>query len=173
MAWPNTRLTTYTPGSPVKSNDLNALEDAAIAGHHGDFVLPITGSEGRVVNGAGVGNVSVDVLSGGLTTLAAVDLFWGLRLLQGARIKSVTARVFGNGTVDVTAAVIRAHNLAGGSTVIFGPTATNNISAAWQDIVMDTTDHILAAGEAPSLHLSINAAGLTIATLRVAYDHPV
>jgi hypothetical protein len=35
MAWPEDRLTTYAPGAEIKSADLNALQDAVIAGKQG------------------------------------------------------------------------------------------------------------------------------------------
>lgn len=35
MAWPTDRLTTYAAGVPVKSADLNALQDAIRFGYHG------------------------------------------------------------------------------------------------------------------------------------------
>lgn len=39
--WPFTRLRTYSPGTPVYSNDLNALQDAIVRARHGPITVPI------------------------------------------------------------------------------------------------------------------------------------
>lgn len=39
MTWPNQRRFTYAPGLPVRSSDLNAIQDAIIGAKHGDVSL--------------------------------------------------------------------------------------------------------------------------------------
>ena len=39
--WPFTRLHTYSPGTPVYSNDLNAMQDATVRAKHGPITVPI------------------------------------------------------------------------------------------------------------------------------------
>jgi len=46
VAWPNDRLTNYAAGVPVKSSDMNALQDAVIGGHHGEGDLYLPGNYG-------------------------------------------------------------------------------------------------------------------------------
>lgn len=46
MPWPTSRLTTYAPGSQVKSADLNAMQDEAIAKNDSGVFTPILVNNG-------------------------------------------------------------------------------------------------------------------------------
>lgn len=169
MAWPNTRLTTYTPASALKSNDLNSMQDAIIAGQHGDRVLnlPIHGAvpSNPATDNISYGDPDINIGSSG----TAIKL--GIPLRQGDRIKSVTFTHLGNGVATLSAGVTKISATAVtsnlGSTVI---TPTNGV---YSSTTIDLADTILGAGEAcVFIFTGTGASVIRVSNVRVTYDHP-
>jgi len=91
MPWPNELLTTYTPNSPVKSNDLMLIQQAIIGEKHGEHLIwgvPCVPSSSLAVysNSDVDGNERFD--------LAADDLvaFYFPELLPGTNVNRMLIR---------------------------------------------------------------------------------
>lgn len=170
MAWPNNptgRLTTYTPASPVKANDLNSLQDALINNTHGDRVLEIPG------NACVATNANIGHNFGYVQTSGATSLIYPIALRQGDRIKSVTYAMAGDGVADFTATDVRKISTNGTNTLLTAGGAVNNQGAAVVDKTIDVApDYTLVAGDTIFLVLTANAGNLQVYNVRVTYDHP-
>lgn len=98
MTLPASRNRTYAPNSPVRSADLNDIQDNIVGGKHGDKILTIAATAGEVATAAGgawnlaagfgvVGHAWVS------PSLANLSVSFSLPLHIGDRIKSVRALV--------------------------------------------------------------------------------
>lgn len=173
MAWPNDRLLTYLAGiTPVRANDLNAIQDAIIAGQrHGEKTLVLHPHK-WVSQGASSGSLAV--APPGFLTSGAGSATMGIPLHAGDRIKSVRFMRFGDGAVDVSAYGVFKLNAGNTAEVdLTGGGVINNVAAAWTETTINVTDTILAADESCRLIVSYNAAALRLGRVSVLYDHPV
>lgn len=144
MAWPNTRLTTYAPASKVKSNDLNAIQDAIIAGQHGDLTPSIPPTD-AIYQTLCAYNVAGYIASTGVSLM-----IFPLHMLRpGHRLKQIVVSLFGSGGGNNTLAVekITAAGVLSTLPVVSGTTVVAP-GAAWASYTLDLTDYVLAAGEA-------------------------
>jgi predicted small secreted protein len=177
MAWPFSRLTTYGAASPVKSVDLNAIQDEIIRLANGnidsDRILNLTAANAAfgvnwAISIAGQPNPLFAVSSGGGA------IIFGIPLREGDRLKSITFARFGDGIVDTTACYIYKTTAAGvGSDVSAGGITITNAAAAWVDsTVAVAAPAALAPGDSLALFIQANAANLKIGNVRCTYDHP-
>lgn len=95
MTWPTDRLKTYTANDPVRSNDLNQIQDAIIAGKRSLFYpsTPACAAQPPAVGGA-VGSFLYGYWQH--TTIFEVD--YPLRVEIGDRIWSVRVDWYSDGT---------------------------------------------------------------------------
>lgn len=104
---------------------------------------------------------------------AAGSAYMSLPLLVGDRVKTITARIYGNSAVAIT---VRLVVLDGsGSTVTNGGGVAGTVpGAAWT--TSPTTDgalnHTVAANQSVYAFISVDATGARVQTISVTYDHP-
>lgn len=168
---PQSRNTNYAGGVPVKSVDLNDLQDCVVGTKSGELVLNVSPTVGVVTSGTAVFNVTPIRFS---STSGCIMLF-PIPLRQGDRIKSLTFARKGDGVVDVTTCDVVKTTAAGASASINpgGMTVTiNNVAAAWTDTTIDVTDTFLGAGESLALYVQPNQTGFEVGSIRVTYDRP-
>ncbi len=165
---PGSRNTTYGADSPVKSADLNDIQDCLIGGKHGDKVLHINPAWGR--------GTADTIDSGGVVTMQNAGSAWSvsLPLLVGDRVKSVTVRMFGDGAQDTT---LRLKKYTDGVGADLETLAINNTPAAWTDFTMNVDpDEALAVTDLMNLFWDATsgggAPGLKIGLIKVTYDRP-
>lgn len=133
-------------------------------------------------NAVGVGEINypssgyVGAIQTAQTTNYAIALHWPIPFDVGDRVKSVTWRISGNGSVDIVSADIGYVDSAGVEHSL-GTTSATNVSGSLQDLTVNITDHTLAAGE--MFFVSIltgntmtNGAGLKVYSVQVTYDRP-
>lgn len=129
MAWPDTRMTTYTPASPVKSNDLNALQDATIGGKHGTLTkwFPPGGArnETSITFDGGNGNFAASADN------AVLD-YIPIPLKAGTQIIGYKVRLLGVGFVGAGDPILNVRRWKGdGSADLLGQLVVNDPPAAW------------------------------------------
>lgn len=166
MPWPSSRLTTYTPATPVKSNDLNRMQDAIVAGQHGDREFSTAAVAACVIEAAWVPN------SGGWLQSAGIGRAWYTPPLRpGDRLKTLTFSRYGDGVTDFAAVQVYRLTAAGIATILMG-VFVDNPPAAWADTVIDVPDSTLLTGEAFFVEFVASGSNLRIGTIRGIYDRP-
>lgn len=144
MTLPTSRNTTYTSANPVKSTDLNAIQDCIIAGKHGDLVwaIPPTAALTYLLcayNAAGY------VASTGVSAMA----FPLSMMYPGRRLKKIEVSLYGSGAGNNTLSVekITSAGVVSNLSVVSGTTVTTP-PASWAVYTLDLTDYTVATGEA-------------------------
>ena len=171
MTLADSRNTTYAPADPVRSNDLNELQDAVVQGAHGDRVLdlhPISGWPVTPANVALAGN-------GYLLWSAATVLWVPVPVHVGDRVKTFTYARSGDAAVDVTVTAYL-YNMTDGLSILNASGSSlldTNPAAAWADQAIDLTDTTIAEGETVLLKFDPNAGALRLGNIRVTYSHPL
>lgn len=165
MPWPESRLTTYGANDPVKSNDLNLIQDAVIAGQHGDVeraftpILWVPGSWSVNTNGY--------ILSGAGGVQGNVWLPW----TKGEKIKQISFKVWGDGAADLDWALHKLSATMNDSIVGALQTVTNP-AAAWNTATYDVPDTTLADFETFFLAFTANAANIRVGNLKMLVSRP-
>lgn len=180
MTWPSSRLTTYAAAAAVKSNDLNALQDAIIAGQHGDVTLQIPPTQAYLIPGANqfqITGAAPPVAPNPLimtSTGASAGLIIAIPLRAGQRLKSLVFARFGNGVTDTTTCTLYKTTALGvGADIASGGIVVTNAPAAWADSTINVTaPAALAAGDAIAFMLVVNAANWSIGNIRYTFDRP-
>lgn len=186
MALPLTRNTTYGAASPIRSYDLNDLQDQIIIlntallaatatlaanGAHGDRVRNISPYSIIAANGVaivyGTGPANATLGTGSQNVLS-------IPMLQGDRLKSITFARKGTspGTADISALELRRTTAAGVDTLLINTTDDNIAFAAFVDKTIDPADTLIAAGDSISLTFWTTGTGIMIGNIRVLYDRP-
>jgi hypothetical protein len=155
MTLPASRNETYTAGSPVKSNTLNALQDAIVGAQHGEIVLQIPAAAGEVdFGGVGVNNTwKYSAATGGGTAAAWVqpgaddqNLHYPIVLPEGARIKEIRAHIRDtSGSNTITMKLLKIDGAADTTTQI-GATQTSAGSGAVQTLALTGLTEVLTSG---------------------------
>lgn len=169
MSLPLTRETTYSAGAPVKAADLNAFQDAVIAGAHGEVKLranayalersgSVTMSGAAYASWGGIGSV-----------------FWAPAMRVGDRLTQLSLRVYGDGSADFTVGVYVVAPASTTTQICPGGTTYSiaNPSAAWADVTIDLIDTTLADGESLVVEVAGNAANLRLLSIGLVYHHPL
>jgi hypothetical protein len=181
MTLPLTRNTTYTPEAPVKSYDLNDLQDKMIdawAGQHGDVttLMPLTlGFPTNPANWTPTG-LRWD-------SLAAGSIGFQLPLCNGDRLREVRA-VYSKEGAGTSCSIALAYQItsagADSSSFNFTVPITASGSATWAELVMDCNDTMIGApSESPGdviqalvVFFSTDGAGNILGQLKYTFDHP-
>lgn len=174
MALPASRNTTYVfEVTPVKANDLNAIQDTLIAAYgdvHGDRTLVLPGMPNFTDQCAwDLGNGWVVNSGAPWTSLHQ------LVLPIGKRIKSISIQRLGNGASSMALALYKVTPGATAPTLVQN-LAIPNPAAAWTDSTLDVApDETIAADE--YFYINVNGAGAAgtqkFKAIRVVYDQPV
>lgn len=170
MLLPTSRDTTYTPGDPVKSADLNDIQDCIVGNKKKATTRVVSPFTMQAIGGTpfwsaiGNGYVQSPGACGGIVPLymETGDRFTGLTISSwGNGASSVLHSVF-----LVTAAMVQT-TLATGTDL--------NRAAAWGDFaIAPVAGYVLAAGECLYLYSigsgAPSSAGCRIGNLRYTYD---
>lgn len=165
---PYGRNTTYAPDSPIKSADLNDLQDSVAAGAHGDgFALshPFACAMGANATRNAAGYVAFS---------AAGDVSWSPQLRAGDRVASFALRLYGNGAtqVAINVWVMDASN----SLTNIGPgaaaTTVTPPNGAWGTTTIDLTDTTLANTESLFVTIETDGGSVRLGNLKLGESHP-
>ena len=168
MALPLTRNTNYVASSPIKSVDLNDIQDCIIEGGHGDKVLQLS-PHGMMFSDVAPG-LSVVGGPGIIVSTGAGDA-GTVPLHVGDRIKDVSFQRFGDGGADITNVIVTLRNNA--TITVLGSSGAISPGAAWVTTPIAVTDTVLVAGDSIFVEFVFAGAGAKIATTSVTYDHPL
>ena len=166
MTIPFTINTVYTPATPVKSTDLNEIQQSLNGNKHPDKVQGINGSAFFQISGTAVTKNFSSITSAGACVVNYCPV-----LHQGDRLKKVSLQVSGNGVADITAFDVYKVTSAGAE-VLLGTVAITNPGVPFATFDNDFADYTLVAGDTIRVSLSINAANITVGGCLFTYDHP-
>lgn len=165
MAWPETRLSTPVASDPIKSAEHVLVQDAIIAGQHGDVIDQLTPH--LIVPGSWSQNTNGYILSGGGGVQGNVWLPWR----KGERVKSISFKVWGDGAADLDWALHKLDAAMNDSIVGALQTVTNP-AAAWNTATYDVPDTTLADFETFFLAFTANAANIRVGNIKVTKSRP-
>ena len=183
MALPTSRNTSYVASDPVKSADLNAVQDCIIAAKHGDVILQIGASSGQSDS---VPTTATDYwryypsLSGAvpncwLQVAAGGSVAFGIGLKIGDRIKSVRGFIRDTtGSHTITMGLTDNSSSADDATQV-GSTQTSAGNGTAQTLAITGLTTTIVTGHFYSVIFSnTDATGTTHAIygVEVTYDHP-
>jgi hypothetical protein len=165
MTLPISRNTTYGPGSPVKSSDLNDIQDAIVGAKYGD--LPWTTS---AIKGADYGAAwTYDNATARFKSTGAGSRLVTLDLNVGDHLTGLEFQVSGDGVADVTAFVFFI-NAAGALTNIGTLAVANPGALAVQSIAVTETE--LTANGSFLVEFAANAANIQIGNIAAPRYRP-
>lgn len=101
---------------------------------------------------------------------AAGDLWVGIPMLGGERIKSVTLITQGDSAADCT--VVIDHVPATGAGTQIGTVTITNQAAPFAATVVDVTDTTMADGGSVMIRFSSNAANFAVKSVMATFDYP-
>lgn len=132
---------------------------------HGDRVLQLPGC-------AATPSTNWTIASGKATSSGSGNIPVSLPLKQGDRLKSITFKRSGNGTVDMQADILKQTSVVGSDSSI-GATTVNNVASGDNDTTVTVTSPAaLASGECEYLNVFASEAGLSFGVVRITYDRP-
>lgn len=168
MPLPTERNTTYAANDPVKSADMNSIQDQIIAAKHGDVIVDF--SPLLAAAGSWTYNANGYITSAQNGTQGNVPL---PVLPQGARIKSIRILVSGDGVSELDWALHKLSAAMVDSIVGVLQTVTNP-GAAWQVVTYDIPDTALGANETWFLAFVTTGGGtgIKVGNLSFTYDFP-
>lgn len=169
MALPLTRNTDYSSDSPVRSLDLNDLQDAVVNGSHGEVVDIINGTGLRF--GAGVAASG----SGWAQWSSAGSAYWTPQLRTGQRVTGLLLRAWGNSSSDFTIGAYVVSPAAALTQICPGAVtaAIANPPASWADYAIDLTDTTLAAGESLLIEIAGSGPDLRVLSAQITNHKPI
>ena len=125
MALPTSRNTSYTASAPVKSADLNDLQDAIVAAWHGDVSLWLPAPLWQVETGGSGGHVDGTYTFGGATTIVCP-----LVLPVGTFIDAIDWHYNRNSAGTVTTSLRRRNIVTGAAAADVGAANADSTGAA-------------------------------------------
>jgi hypothetical protein len=170
MPWPDARLTSYTPSAAVKSNDLNAIQDAIIGMKHPVQPLHLGAGAFFLKNGGGLATLGV----GQWTCTGAADLLCEISPLvpQGHRLVSITWRYNRGGAGTVTRrARQREMSVPGAVGDLAGPGyPIADVTGAAIENNLDTLNYTMPATTSVWLEIQISNAAHIFYGVSLAFD---
>lgn len=171
MAWPKTRLRTMNTGvSPVNANDLNAIQDAIIAGSRGSFAIPIHAS----ALAPNPTNMSYSTANGyALSSGSGEGNFPINGLTLGDIIESIDLLGFGNGVNNYVWALNKM-TVGGVVSIPTGGNDTSVMAAAYtkRTVTLAAGGYVVAADEAYWIDWLPAATAMRLAWIIVKGYHP-
>jgi hypothetical protein len=163
MALPSSRNTSYSPTNPLKSADLNAVQDCIIGAKHGDLTLLISPHVGYGTNFS----LAFDDL---VTFSGAGTWKVPLRLPVGKRLKSMTIDLAGN-SAQTMQCVLRGYKTFPSTTTREAANPTHTPGAMAQ-FTTDFADMVVAAGEHWGFYFANSGSSIQLGTIALVIDHP-
>lgn len=167
MSLPTSRNTTYAPDSPVKSTDLNDIQDCIAGAGHGTVNICVPGI-------SGVRDANWATASNRIVSTAAGTVLFPFQLREGDRIKNALVYRYGDGVADITdidVYVIAADGTA--TNITTSPISVTNPAAAVTATVVALDDTTLDFGESVYLRVVVNAANIRIYNVVLEVDRPL
>lgn len=165
MSLPQSRNRTYDPTSPVRSADLNDLQDCIIGGKmpgQWESVFPAGVTESNILPSYGGGYAYPD---SGAGTMYRVPV----QLREGVRVTDIGVRAYGAGGAGAPLDVrLRRYNGDGTATVV-GTVSVATPPAAWATYVNAITPFALGEGQSLSFEVDLPT-GSRIAAFRFKRD---
>jgi hypothetical protein len=182
MALPTSRNTTYTPDSPVKSYDLNDLQDKQIDswnGKHGDRVLLLP------LASAYESGTWVKASTQWVADANPSGLTWMVPLHDGDRLREVRcmceSNVAGDTVISVTYSRVST-GVEAASIAFVPPLFVENTLLSWHELILDCNDvpvigAVPPGGETEPITLlivgfSTETVANKIGAMKIVYDHP-
>lgn len=171
MSLPTSRNTSYTTDGPVKSVDLNDLQDCIVEGKHGLRYQCIP-----AIAGFHDGNWSIGGNGNRFTSTAAGVLYLPIAAFVGDQIGDLVVYRFGNAAADITGIDVYVVEAATGTQTSIntgGATVTvTNPAASITATVVAVDDYVLDVAETAFVRIAVNAAGISIYNSMIAITHP-
>lgn len=170
MSLPSSRNTSYSASSPIKSADLNDVQDCIVAGKHGIKYLSIPAALARWDSGwafAGSGN---RVESSG-----SASLYLPVPAFVGDTLGDLVVYYYGNSAADIDN--IDLYSVA---PLPSGTATSRNTSGSWSisaptstpaAAVIGIDNYTLLSGENAFIRVVVNAAGIRILGAMVGVIH--
>jgi hypothetical protein len=172
---PTSRNTTYIPGSKVKAQDLNDLQDCFIGrkfpAHDLSLSPFIFASDGSWSIASGVTFADVGYIQSTGAGRCAIPI----PVTAGDVITAVTFERYGDGAADFTAVELFKRAAGGVVTDITNAaTSVTNPGAAWADtaVAVAPAHYLVGAAEVRWIRFAANAANLRIGSIRVTRGRP-
>lgn len=163
---PTSRNNSYAPGSPVKSTDINDLQDCVIDGKHGTVNICVPG-----IFGVLDGNWST--ATNRIVSTGAGTVLFPFQLREGDRIKNALVYRYGDGAADITDIDVSVIAADGTATVITAAAVSvTNPPASVAPTVVALNDTTLAFGESVYMRIVVNAANIRIYNVVLEIDRP-
>lgn len=165
MSLPTTRNTTYTPASPVLSNDLNAIQDCIVGHKHPTLTKIIMGGDLFSSTGTPATTTAAELQGTPLNASGGLDLD------AGCRVTAIRARIKDNATGPTT---IRLNfvsvTTAGAQTNIAN--ATSSGAGTDQTLSLTGLTTVIAAGTGYAINIATvaGAAQGTVRWIEIDYD---
>lgn len=167
MTLPASRNTTYSAGSSILSNDLNAVQDCIIGRKHGPITITIHGSRFS----ASASSVVVTKSQAGVSQAggSAPSFIYGLDLPIGSRILSARAYLRDNAAGPTAMYIALKKYIALTSTFAgIGLTPASLGSGAYQALSVGAVAETVVAGTNYSLELIQSGGGTSLCQLHYA-----
>ena len=167
---PTTRERTYVLGMPLPPDDLNAIQDAIIAGKHSTLTLLLT------PNGNGGAPLSTSVWNGGAGgRVDGTNLSWTVTipLRAGDRIKEIRARVKDSATGPTLLRMNFTRSIDGSVDAVIANVTTSGAGTV-QTLQLAGLSEVVVSGKAYSIEFeppANNGGNLQIYSIEVDYDH--
>lgn len=158
MTLPASRNTTYSAGSPILSNDLNALQDCIIGRKHGAITVAIHGTRLHAVTGSNQTNQQRT--SAGVSQTGGTLPGWcvGVELPIGTRILAVRAYFRDSATGTTTLNVALKKYVAVTPTATTVATSANSLgNGTYQAATTGAVSETLVAGT--NYEIEVNPGG--------------
>jgi hypothetical protein len=170
---PLSRNTTYIPGSKVKSQDLNDLQDCIVGAKHGEIELNLSPFT-FVTDGTWQVQSTVFFADDGyIRSNAAGRMVIPIPVREGQRLKSVVFARYGNAAANITSANVYRMTKGGVVTDLnVAPVSVAAAPAAWADTTVDVTDTVAADGDVFWLNVAASAANIRVGSTRATIDAP-
>lgn len=171
MSLPLSRNTSYAASSPVKSADLNDMQDCVIGGKHGQKYLAIPAAAARWDSGwsfAGNGN---RIISSG-----AAIVYFPIPACVGDEIGDLVVYHYGDGAADIDAIdLYKVAPLPSGAQTSMntsGSATVTNPPASVVAKVVGVDNFVLASGENAMVRISVTAANIRLYGLMIGITRP-
>lgn len=171
MSLPDSPNTVYAASSPIKSADLNDIQDCIVDGKHGQKYLAIPAAAARWDSGwsfAGNGN---RIISSG----SAVAYF-PIPACVGDEIGDLVVYHYGDGAADITEIdLYKIAPLPSGTQTSMNTSGTASVTNAPASVVakvVGVDNFVLGSGENAMVRIAVNAANIRLYGLMIGIKRP-
>jgi hypothetical protein len=161
MPLPSSRNTTYSASSPVKSADLNALQDCIVGNKHGSMPVHIGAPSWKII-GAGVANdpngteITLGTHTGGADTPSAIC---SVDIPAGCTVTQILVRARKTSASGTVTARYKHFETDGGGGLTTASASNSANNPGYISLTMSGLAEVIAAGEA--FTVQIEGGGVT------------